>query len=122
MPPGFVDEDDEYDIMAEKLGDKETVNLEERDICLEGISFIVADSPGAMGDLVTVDGSRHDIMDEVEDVIVRDGDTVQVLKIETLSSLMYGLAHIRLTRQRMSSYFPSPDINNIQNDRGQYYC
>ena len=41
MPPGFVDEDDEYDIMAEKLGDKETVNLDERDICLEGISFII---------------------------------------------------------------------------------
>ena len=94
IPPGFVDEDD---IMAEELSHKDTVNLEEQDICLEGISFIISDAPGAMGDMVAVDDNHDDVMDvatavveegeavavDVDDANVRDGDTVQVLKMET---------------------------------------
>ena len=92
VPPGFVDEDD---AMAEEFDNQETVQLGEELIDLEGVTFVVSDAPGAMGDMPAVADKPDDFMDvataggvqedeeamvdDVEDANLGDGDTVQVL-------------------------------------------
>ena len=88
IPPGYVDQEDEDDDM---------VNLGEEEVNMEGIAFII-DEPGAMGDVgagvreegeddgdveagVGDKGEDDGDDDEVVDVLVGAGGTIQVLKI-----------------------------------------